>query len=183
MEHRDPAGFAFLVARYEHRALHHARSWLGSSEEARDACQDAFAKAYASLPRLRELTEFYPWFYRILRNHCLNLLERRRTVARHAQRYPQRENDPDADPALIAETHDEQARERSALYAALAAVKPEAREILTLKYVAGMPYDEIASLLGIPRGTVMSRLYHARKALGRLLEPDDDVRTGAVDHG
>ena len=85
IKHRDPVGFEFLVEKYRREAFVHAFALMGNQEDALDACQDSFARAFASIPRLQELTEFYPWFYRILRNRCLNLIARRKTSDRYRE--------------------------------------------------------------------------------------------------
>jgi len=163
VKHRDPVGFEFLLQKYRREAFGHAFALLGNQDDALDACQDAFAKAFTAIPRLRELPQFYPWFYCILRNRCLNLLARRQTADRHREA-EQRDTSRLVDavnPGTALEQQEEQQRVRQALEA----LKPEHREILNMKYVQEHRYEEIASILGIPRGTVMSRLYHARTAL------------------
>lgn len=163
VKHRDPVGFEFLVQKYRREAFSHAFALLGNQEDALDACQDSFARAFAAIPAVRELPQFYPWFYCILRNRCLNLLARRRTSDRYRES-EQRESDRAVsaeNPGSLLETQEERQRVQHALKA----LKPEHREILVMKYVQEHRYDEIAGLLGIPRGTVMSRLYHARTAL------------------
>ena len=163
VKHRDPVGFEFLVHKYRREAFFHAFALLGNQEDALDACQDSFAKAFTAIPGLPKLPRFYPWFYCILRHRCLNLLARRQT----SERYRAAQQDDAAvavdavTPASLLVQREEQQRVRRAL----ASLKPEHREILVLKYVQEYHYDEIATLLGIPRGTVMSRLYHARTAL------------------
>jgi RNA polymerase sigma-70 factor (ECF subfamily) len=171
LRHRDPAGFEFLVRQYRREAFVHAIALLGSAPDAEDACQECFLKAYRALPVLPALDRFYPWFYRILRNHCLNVLERRRTRSCNADAALDRcapEPLPRPAEGLLAK------EDRQAVRAALARLAPEDREVLTLKYLDDLPYAEIALRLGIPRGTVMSRLYHARWAFRhefRGLEP------------
>jgi RNA polymerase sigma-70 factor (ECF subfamily) len=162
-------GFEFLVQKYRREAFFHAFALLGNQEDALDACQDSFAKAFAAIPRLPELPRFYPWFYCILRHRCLNLLARRQTKDRYrgAQQH-------DATVAVDAMTPGsllEQREEQHQVRRALESLKPEHREILVLKYVQEHHYDEIATLLGIPRGTVMSRLYHAGPLCAAILEP------------
>lgn len=165
LKDRDPVGFEFLVQKYRREAFFHAFHFLGNQQDALDACQDAFARAFAALARLDALTEFYPWFYRILRNRCLNLLARRQTSRRYATAQAAGfgscdDEEPPGPRGLL-----EQREEQEGLRAALASLAPELREILTLKYLQDRSYTDIAHLLGIPRGTVMSRLYHARLAL------------------
>ena len=79
VQHRDPVGFEFLVQKYRREAFCHAFALLGNQEDALDACQDSFAKAFTAIPGLLKLPRFYPWFYCILRHRCLNLLARRQT--------------------------------------------------------------------------------------------------------
>ena len=163
VKHRDPVGFEFLVQKYRREAFFHAFALLGNQEDALDACQDSFAKAFAAIPRLPKLPQFYPWFYCILRHRCFNLLARRRTSDRYreAQEHDAAVAVDAVTPASLLVQREEQQRVRRALDS----LKPEHREILVLKYFQEHHYDEIAILLGIPRGTVMSRLYHARTAL------------------
>jgi RNA polymerase sigma-70 factor (ECF subfamily) len=163
VKHRDPVGFEFLVEKYRREAFGHAFALLGNQEDALDACQDSFARAFAAIPSLRDLPQFYPWFYCILRNRCLNQLARRQTSDRYreAQQHATVQASNDVTPGHLLEQQEEQQR----VQRVLKALKPEHREILVMKYVQEHPYDEIAALLGIPRGTVMSRLYHARLAL------------------
>lgn len=163
VKHRDPVGFEFLVQKYRREAFGHAYALLGNQDDALDACQDAFAKAFAAIPGLRELPQFYPWFYCILRNRCLNLLARRATAERHREAEQQDASRfvEAANPGTMLEQYEDQQRVRRAMEL----LKPEHREILHMKYVQEHSYDEIAGILGIARGTVMSRLYHARTAL------------------
>lgn len=162
LKHRDPVGFEYLVGRYRREAYFHALNLLGNEADAADACQEAFARAYAALPGLSHLSAFYPWFYRILRNYCLNQLSRRKTresyLASH-QAARETESEP-ASPAFLVQKQEEAAQ----VWRALEHLTPEFREILALKYFQDANYDQIAALLDIPRGTVMSRLYHARRA-------------------
>jgi len=162
LKHRDPVGFEFLVGKYRREAFVHAMALLGNQEDAADACQESFRRAFAAIPKLLSLDSFYPWFYRILRNCCLNMLSRRRTIRNYAREYGS-----DApgvqtfdDPASILAKQEE----AQVIRRALDSLEMDAREILSLKYIQGNSYEEIARLLDIPRGTVMSRLFHARKA-------------------
>ncbi len=163
VKHRDPVGFEFLVNKYRREAFSHAFALLGNQDDALDACQDSFAKAFAAIPGLRDLPQFYPWFYCILRNRCLNLLARRQTSDRYreAQQHDAAQAMDVVTPGSQLEQHEEQQRVQHAL----ASLPPDHREILIMKYVQEHRYEEIAAILGIPRGTVMSRLYHARMAL------------------
>ena len=167
LKHRDPAGFEFLVRKFRREAFYHAHALLGNEPDAADACQESFASAFAAMPRLSKLDKFYPWFYRILRNRCLNMLGRRQTREAYAAKEAassQQSSDEVQDPSHLA-----MAREsREQVWRLLSQLKPKHAEILTLKYIHGFRYDEISETLNIPRGTVMSRLYEARSAFRQL---------------
>lgn len=162
LRRQDPNGFEYLVDRYKREAFFHAHALLNNEADAADACQEAFLRAFAAMPRLPALDRFYPWFYRILRNRCLNMLDRRRTRERHAAREradEARRVDESTPARILADNEDAQA-----VWKTLCRLSEPHRVILTLKYVNGFSYDEIARALGVPRGTVMSRLYAARQA-------------------
>ncbi len=160
LKHRDPIGFEYLVGKYRREAFVHARALMGNEHDALDACQESFARAFAAMPGLEQLTSFYPWFYRILRNCCLNMLERRQTRVRYAESVPEEHRVEQSTPASLLEKQEE----LDAVWSALLRLPAASREILSMKYIEGRSYDEIAQILDIPRGTVMSRLYHARLA-------------------
>lgn len=163
VKHRDPVGFEFLAQKYRREAFSHAFALLGNQDDALDACQDSFARAFVAIPGLRELPRFYPWFYCILRNRCLNVLARRQSSDRY--REAQRHDVAQAMETVTPGHQLEQREEQQRMQHALESLKPEHREILVMKYVQEHRYEEIAGILGLPRGTVMSRLYHARMAL------------------
>jgi RNA polymerase sigma-70 factor (ECF subfamily) len=98
---------------------------------------------------------FYPWFYQILRNGCLNRIRARRQHEEVTD-----VEDAKNDPQLVVEGDDN----KRDVWSALEQLKPEFREILILKHIHESSYADISELLDIPRGTVMSRLYHARRA-------------------
>ena len=149
----EKEAFRFLVERYQRQAVGHGLAILGNREDALDATQEAFVDAFQSLAKFDAARRFYPWFYVLLRNRCFKLIARRREA----------ENIEDAE--IIAPPGGVSSEEKIALERALGELSNEEREIVTLKYLDGFSYDEIAELLEIPRGTVMSRLFHARKSL------------------
>lgn len=175
LRHRDPAGFEYLVSQYRREAFYHAFSLLGNQEDAADACQDAFASAFTAMPRLSTLDKFYPWFYRILRNRCLNLISRRKTATKYADRQRDEANSliEGSTPAIDTEKREEIRQ----VWNLLNQLSPEHREILTLKYIHGNCYEEISQTLDIPRGTVMSRLYAARNAFRKQYEHLNPIST------
>jgi RNA polymerase sigma-70 factor (ECF subfamily) len=150
MQNRDPIGFEFLVEQYKREAYYHALSFTNNKEDAADACQDAFRKAFAAMPRLPALDKFYPWFYRILKNHCINLSARKRTANHYRQATIERK---DLQLQSISPSEELLANERrESVRMVIEILKPDFKEILTLKYFGEKSYDEIAELLEIPRG-------------------------------
>lgn len=161
-----PAAFEPLVRRHEDRALTVAEALLGDADEAADAVQEAFVRAYRGLRTLREGSPFGPWFRTILRNHCRDRLrapERRRAewTAEAVDRRAWTE------PAGAAEL--ERSELAAAVRGALATLSAEHREILVLREMEEMPYTAIAEAMEIPPGTVASRLHHARAELKKAL--------------
>jgi RNA polymerase sigma-70 factor, ECF subfamily len=155
----DSEAFGHLVARYQREAIGHARAILVDGEDARDAAQDAFIAAFRSLDRFDEGRRFYPWLYTILRNRCFKVIADRK-VRRPASV---------GDLEVLAPSPGLAPEELLELERALSELRPEDREILTLRHLDGSSYSEIAEFLGIPLGTVMSRLFNARRKLRERL--------------
>ncbi len=153
-----------LVRAYEQPGLRLALGMLGNLEDAKDALQNAFVKAYEALARFDLKRPFGPWFFQILRNQCRDQLRSRKARFRLEaldERLELRPADPEAGP----ERRRERAQAREVIWEALEHIGEEHREILILKELQGFRYGEIATILEIPEGTVASRLYHARRAL------------------
>jgi len=161
----DQAGYEALVRRYWRRAHGVALGLAGSGDDAMDATQKAFLRVWKALPRFREGDPFYPWLYRIVRNSALN---QRRDEKRHRGDVPlEFVNRPDSRPSPLDDAEGEDLRRR--LWAEIQALPVEQREVLMLHQFQGLKYREIAALLEIPIGTVMSRLHVARSRLARRL--------------
>ena len=154
----ETEAFRHLVELYQRQAIAHATGILGNREDAQDAVQEAFIDAFRSLKTFEESRAFYPWFYVLLRNRCYKMVARRR------------ETESIEETEILAAKADVPREETIALESALNALDREDREILTQKYFDGLSYDELAERLQIPRGTVMSRLFHARRKLQAKLE-------------
>ena len=167
----DTEAFGVLVERHMRRAYVHALGIVGSREDARDLSQEAFARAFGARHTLDPERPFYAWLYQILRRLCFNFLRDRSTRTRLLE-----EAAPDwlvvtddaraAHPALDVEREDLRRR----VGVAIDMLPPREREVLVLKEFEDLKYREIADLLGIPIGTVMSRLYAARKRLAEAME-------------
>jgi RNA polymerase sigma-70 factor (ECF subfamily) len=149
----EKEAFRFLVESYQNQAVAHAVSILGNREDALDAMQEAFIDAYRGLKNFDKTRRFYPWFYVLLRNRCFKMTARRK------------ETENIEETVILASQPEISREERFTLETALLALAKEDREIITLKYLDGLSYQEIADFLKIPRGTVMSRLFHARRHL------------------
>ncbi|MBN1420849.1 MAG: RNA polymerase sigma factor [Planctomycetes bacterium] len=161
------AAFEVLVRAHFGPAYAAAVGFLGNREDALDALQEAFTKAYRAIARFHADCDFYPWFYRILRNKCLDRLRRKRRRPRSVSIddvQPAAEGP--FDPSQLAEASERKA----AVWRAIGTLSPDHREIILLRHFQGLAYADIARTLGIPQGTVMSRLYAARQALRRKLE-------------
>jgi RNA polymerase sigma-70 factor, ECF subfamily len=156
----DADAFRYLVTRYQAQAIGHACAILADGEDARDAAQEAFLSAFRSIHRFEDERRFYPWFYTILRNRCLTMLADRRA------RLPESLDDLE----VLAPSGSVPPEDLIALERALLELGPSEREILTLRHLDGLSYAEIAEHLEIPTGTVMSRLFNARRRLRERLE-------------
>jgi RNA polymerase sigma-70 factor (ECF subfamily) len=170
----NPRGFEFLVNQYKREAYFHALGFMGEKEDAADACQEAFTKAFMKMPALSSLDRFYPWFYTILRNHCLNLIAKKRIRRKH-----ERVETGKVQSSLFFDSTGEGERKKE-VRRALRRLQLEHREILILKYFNGYQYDEISRILSIPRGTVMSRLYNARKAFAQKIVKKEGGANGGL---
>ena len=159
----EAAAFSELVARHQERIYRFLLRLTRSQEDARELAQETFLSAYQALPRWRADARLSTWLFRIARNQALDRLRRARRVEFVplddvlAGQLPASTPTPEA--AL-------QARQRvAALEAALARLSVEHREILLLRDIEDLPYEDIAAVLGISLGTVKSRIARARAGL------------------
>lgn len=157
-----------LVRAYMQPAYYSALALVGEHDEALDLSQQAFIRAWTAIQRFEPGRRFFTWYYRILRNLCLNRLRDRAAQAAPMADFDHTFDiaDDTQDPAAAADRM--LLRER--VRAALGALRPEEREIVVLRDIDGYSYSEISELLECPIGTVMSRLYYARKHMKEMLE-------------
>ena len=150
--------YKYLVEKYKVRAYYAALMYTKNREDALDLSQEAFYRAYRALPEFDTGKNFYTWFYRILKNLCINFVTRRK----HHAEIPETAQDfSSKNPQEILEEN-----ERSlAVWRGLQKLKEKDREIIILKDFDDMSYQEISEVLDIPTGSVMSRLHYARKKL------------------
>ncbi|MFH1679952.1 MAG: sigma-70 family RNA polymerase sigma factor [Candidatus Eisenbacteria bacterium] len=166
----DREAFGPIVRAYMKRAYFTALGMLGDSEEAYDISQEAFVRAFRAIRGFDASHDFAPWFFRILRNLCLTALAKRRARSLESlEEMAEAGREPRAGdrfrPDLLAERGE--AVER--VWRGLDALDPKSREVIVLKDLEGYRYREIAEILGVPIGTVMSRLFHARQKLKEKL--------------
>ncbi|MCC7151097.1 MAG: sigma-70 family RNA polymerase sigma factor [Rubrivivax sp.] len=159
----EVAAFSELVTRYQDRIYRFLVRMTQSQEDARELTQETFLSAYQALPSWRPQAQLSTWLFRIARNQALDRLRRARHVDFVALDDALHEQVPADTPTPEAML---QARQRIAeLERALARLSVEHREILLLRDVEDMPYEDIAQVLGIGLGTVKSRIARARAGL------------------
>ena len=171
----NTAAFGDLVRRHQDRLYNAVLRLVDNGEDAADVVQDTFVNAFTALGSFKGDAQLYTWLYRIAFNAAISRKRRKRPAA---SLDAARGSDPSLDPvdASVGSRPDEgmERREDEArLYAALARMSPEHRDVLVLKDLDGQRYEEIALVLGVPIGTVRSRLHRARMELRNLLEPDE----------
>ena len=179
------AAFRRLVERYQPKVYAMALGMMRDPEQARDAVQDAFVKAYEHLGDFQGDSSFYTWLYRIAMNLCIDRTRRTKRFAQVEFDDALGHEDDDAfavsphrlgfDPARALQ--DKEIRDR--VMAALEKLSPTHRSVLLLREVEGLAYKEIAEVMNCSIGTVMSRLFHARKRMQEMLRNLVEAETGA----
>lgn len=167
----DVAAFEDIVRAQEKIVYNLALRSLGNREDAEDAAQEAFMKAYAALPGFRGESRLSAWLYQITNNVCIDLLRKRRdAVSLNRETNDGEETElelPDTrfDPVMLAERREL----REQVGRALGQLPENYRQVLLLRELGGQSYDEIAGALRLDIGTVKSRIFRARKRLCVLL--------------
>lgn len=175
----DANAFETLVLEYEKNVYNIALRMTGNSEDAADMTQEAFIKAYNSLQSFRGDSKFSVWLYRIVSNVCLDFLRsknRRPTVSLSVE-------DDDGEDAQLDVADESQSPEllldrkltRESVRRGLDSLPPDYRQILLLREIQGLSYDEIAQALSLEVGTVKSRIFRARKRLCTFLIDDGNI--------
>ncbi len=171
----DKSAYDVLVRKYQHKIIKLISRYVHDPEAAQDVAQEAFLKAYRGLARFRGESAFYTWLYRIAINTAKNHL-----VAQ-GRRMPDFEvNVQDAEyyeGASALKENDTPERQllrdeiESTVYRAIKELPDDLKTAITLRELEGMSYDEIAQAMDCPIGTVRSRIFRAREAIDRYLEP------------
>ncbi|MEZ4389084.1 MAG: RNA polymerase sigma factor [Candidatus Krumholzibacteriia bacterium] len=165
----DGEGFAALMERYRHRAYGLALGFCGNHDDAMDAVQKSFIRIHRSLGGFRVGEPFFPWLYRIVRNTSFN---QRRDETRHRGDCPlEWVTEPANLPSPLQMAEAEELRRR--LWEAVDGLPVELREVFLLYTFQGLKYREIADVMAIPLGTVMSRLHSARQKIRKHLGEEE----------
>ncbi|MDX1971498.1 MAG: sigma-70 family RNA polymerase sigma factor [Candidatus Sumerlaeia bacterium] len=168
--------FGRLVFLHRERLFNAMYALIGNEEESRDVSQEAFIRVFNSLDRFEIHRPFYPWLYRIARNLALDYLKKhgsRRKVSLCSMLEDGRSQFESS--RAVNHQHSDvrdqiyQEQITSGIRTALDRLKPEFSEVIMMKHLQNLSYEEMADILNIPAGTVMSRLFHARKALAAEL--------------
>ncbi len=170
----DKNAFRPIVERYQNRLYVMVVGMVRDEAEARDLVQNAFIKAYQSLDSFRLDSAFYTWIYRIAMNLAIDSCRKRRR--RKTGSFDEAVAARDEDGEMLELHHTDGPAEalqrkelRQRIFAAMEELTEEQREVLMLREVEGLSYAEISETMGIPEGTVMSRLFYARKKMQGLL--------------
>ena len=163
--------FAELVRLYEKKVFALTLRMCKNPEDAAEAAQEAFLAAWQGLPNFRGDAAFSTWLYRLASNACVDLLRRE---GRHRDAAGPSFNDDEANlevPDTAASPHDlaERAELRAQVEEGLASLSPEHREVLVLREIHQLSYDEISRILNLDTGTVKSRISRGRRQLRNFL--------------
>ena len=150
----DREAYGAIVKRYMHSAYYIALGLVHNQQDALDVSQDAFIKAFRKIKMFDTSKPFFPWFYRLLRNLCIDHLKGKHRM---------REIPLDDAHILVEEKRDRELKE--ILWKGIEKLPFEQREIVILRYFRQHSYEEIAEIIGKPIGTVMSSLFYAKKKL------------------
>jgi RNA polymerase sigma-70 factor (ECF subfamily) len=173
----ETEAFDELVARYRTRIFAMIYNMVHNEQDAWDLAQDSFVKAWKSIKRFRGKSSFYTWIYRIVMNVTIDWLRKKQVkgagvefddAIQLREVNPASKTLPKADPLPYERM--ERTEVRARIDNAIAQLSPEHRAVILMKETEGMQYHEIAEALGCSIGTVMSRLFYARKKLQNLLK-------------
>jgi RNA polymerase sigma-70 factor (ECF subfamily) len=176
----DSAAFRTLFDKYHRRAFAVAMGVVKNEDDALDAVQEAFVKVHKNIHKFQGSSSFYTWLYRIVMNVSIDHV--RRTSRRRSLDFDERalheESEVAGDGALVPSVTNSNPGKAAlrrelggAIQAALQELPEHHRAVIVLREIEGMSYEEMAEALEVPKGTVMSRLFHARKKMQTALAP------------
>lgn len=161
--------FDALIDRWHRPLWTYARRLTGSDDAAHEAVQDAWLRILRGLPRLRDAGRLRPWLFGITRRVLMDRLRDQYAAVRFA-------GDVDPDTVAVEPADEDPEADEAALLAGLAALPLTEREVLTLVYLHELSLAEVADLVGVPVGTVKSRLHRARRMLRQALTSAEGAR-------
>lgn len=171
----DRRAFDLLVIKYQPKILSLIGRFVYDQSECQDVAQEAFIKAYRALPNFRGDSQFYTWLYRIAVNTAKNyLVSRGRKTPTHGIDPDDAENfyqDPAFQDSATPERILQRDRLKKVVFAAIAELPEELRIAVSLREMDGMSYEEISDVMGCPIGTVRSRIFRAREAIEKKMQP------------
>lgn len=166
----EPA-FNEITKRYMQKSYSFAYQMVGDMEAARDLSQDVFIKIYNSIHKYNTNSKFFSWYYRILMNHCINFIRRRKTVSflPFSEVFSRQGEEIEPD-SFVKESNEEILDRQRIVRGAVDRLSPKHKKVVVLCDLEGFPQEEAADILGIAIGTVRSRLHYARENLKKLLK-------------
>ncbi len=177
LKRRDEAAFNQFVLLYQQRVFSLLARMVGNREEARDVAQDVFLTVFKNIDSFRGDSKLSTWLYRVAVNHCKNRIKYldRRSVKKHDEIDDAREGAVSDGGAVGGRpARPDEAAQGNELEAvvrrALSSLEAEHRELIVLRDLEGLAYEEIVTITGLPDGTVKSRLHRARAALKDAIE-------------
>jgi len=160
----DEDAFAELVERYQPRLRYYLRKMLLGIGEADDVLQEAWLDVFRSVARLKDAGAFRGWLYQVARTRALKVFRKRRLPFEQVE------------PEQLVDTGQNEdqfsADDAQRVHAALDKLPAAQREVLVLRYIEDMSYEEIATIVNCQIGTVRSRLHYAKRALGNELQKE-----------
>ncbi len=162
--------YRYIVEKYKTRAYYVALMYTKNREDALDLSQEAFYRAYKAIKRFDTSRNFYTWFYKILKNICLNFIQFKKVRASSSNEFDETTMQPVDSSVSRPDEIFEKSEQSEYIWRAIDSLNNNDKEIIILKEFDDMSYQEIADTLNIPIGSVMSRLFYARKKLLKKLE-------------
>jgi len=148
-----------IVERYMKKAYYIALGFVRNPQDALDISQEAFIKAFRRIKSFDIERPFFPWFYKLMKNFCLDHLKRRSRI----QEVPLDEG------RVLKEEHEDREM-KEVLWRGIESLPVEQREVIILRYFQQLSYQEISEVMGKPVGTVMSSLFYAKKRLKETIK-------------
>ena len=177
----DKHAFELLVIKYQRKLARLLSRFIRDPGEVEDVAQEAFIKAYRALPNFRGDSAFYTWIYRIALNTAKNYLvaQGRRAPTSTGLDVEEAEGFDDGEQLRDINTPESLMMSRQvgdAVNEAMAVLPEDLRTAITLREIEGLSYEEIASIMNCPIGTVRSRIFRAREAIAEKLRPQLETR-------